>query len=155
MNVTTDSKKDNMWNNRIFYNPKNNNYSVHETFYKDGEIWACAKNPESGYFESVEDLIGYYKIISDDVLKYKDDIIDMESLEKKIEEDSKKEDNEIDTYKCFDFTLFELSNHEITLFEFYFIFREIHWNRSLLKISLKSKFSVDELLFFRIKKSIL
>lgn len=150
--VTTDNKKDNMWNNRIYYNSDNNNYSVHETFYKDGEIWGFAEKPESGYFETMEELIDHHKIIFEDVQRYKDDVIDSKTLEKKFAENLKKEDVEIDNYKCFDFTLFELSSETIKIFEFFIIFREIYFNSSFLNFSLKPKFSIDELFFFKLKK---
>ena len=81
------------WNNRIIRskhvvtNSKEelDIYGLHEVFYGEyGEqklMWT--KEPMFGYFDSVDELIGSLEIMLKDAKRFKDDILDLEELNKK------------------------------------------------------------------------
>ena len=78
------------WNNRIIKMTDKNGtfYGLHEVYYDaindDGEptvMWT--EKPAFGYFNNVEELIGDLELMLKDANRCKDDILDLEELQKK------------------------------------------------------------------------
>lgn len=90
------------WNNRIFKHVKDNieSYAIHECFYDDsGRTLGWTETPETGHYDSVEDLIEGLKQILRDVEKSKDDVLDYNSKPESNEweaDDEKLNDLELD-----------------------------------------------------------
>ena len=79
-----------IWNNRIIRIVDKNGayYGLHEEFYDvlddDGELIVLwTENPMFGYFDSVEELIESLEMMLKDAKHCKDDILDLEELQKK------------------------------------------------------------------------
>ena len=70
------------WNNRIFKRDYAGQtlYEIHETFYNDkGEVCAWTDEPDFGPDETIGELIDRIKLIYDDAVKYRGDILDYDS----------------------------------------------------------------------------
>ena len=70
------------WNNRIFKRDYAGQtlYEIHEVFYNDkGDVCAWTDEPDFGPAETVEELIGEIKMIYDDAVKYREDLLDYDS----------------------------------------------------------------------------
>ena len=70
------------WNNRIFkrdYYGKTL-YEIHEVFYNDdGNICTWTDEPEFGPAETIDELIDWIKMIYEDAVKYREDLLDYDS----------------------------------------------------------------------------
>lgn len=73
--------KEHTWNCRVMKHVSENgdiSYALHEVHYEDGKIYAWTNDPMCGHFESVEDLVGYLKLMLRDAVKCRNDLLDYE-----------------------------------------------------------------------------
>ena len=80
-----------MWNYRVFKVNVNNReyYCLKEAYYNpEGDVISWTEDTETGYFEDIDSMASTHDMMTKDITKYRDMVLDEAELLKRLEKNS-------------------------------------------------------------------